>query len=104
MRPLAMRIKIVAFVCVVLPVFVAGCGTAPLCDFLDHVSPGRMEKDRVAPHGGVCAPGQGTIPIGGPPPAPPLIPGPVPLPGSTAPPPMIPPITVPPPPPPPPGG
>ena len=104
MRLLAMRLKVVSLLCFGLSMLVAGCSTAPLCDFLDHVSPGRMEKDRIPPQGGVCAPGQGTIPIGGPPPALPLIPGPAPLPGSTGPPPMIPSINVPnvPPPPPPP--
>lgn len=87
-------------------ILLTGCSTSPCYDFLDRCKPGHMYKDRVTPYGGVCIPGQGTVPIAAmpapilpttPPVTVPVIPGPTPLSGSgtTAP------IIVPPPPPPP---
>lgn len=83
-------------------VLLAGCSTAPVADVLDFCKPGKMYKDQLTPYGGVCIPGQGTIPImPGPvpilPTTPPIsvIPGPTPL--STPPGPAV----IPPPPPPP---
>lgn len=59
----------------VLLVFLTGCSTAPLADFLDFVKPGRVSPDKTAPYGGVCAPhpgggaAAGAVPPGSPPPA-----------------------------------
>src|SRR5437764_1361020 len=82
-----------------------GCSTAPVYDVMDCLEPGHMYKDRVAPYGGVCTPGQGTLPIcpapavptlpSTPPVAVPVVPGPAPLGGAPAP------AIIPPPPPPP---
>lgn len=88
-------------------VLLGGCSTAPCYDLMDCLKPGKMYKDQVTPYGGVCIPGQGTLPIGAAPcPVPnlpstpavpvPVIPGPAPISGPTPSPAVIPP---PPPPP-----
>ena len=48
----------------ILLLFLTGCSTAPLADFLDCVRPGRLGPERTPPYGGVSAP----CPVG--PPAP----------------------------------
>lgn len=63
----------------ILLFFLTGCSNAPIADFLDLVSPGRI-RGRGTPVGGVCQPdelpggGTGVVP---PPPVPSPIPGPI---------------------------
>ena len=51
--------------------FLAGCSTAPIADFLDFFKPGRLEPEETPPYGGVCGAG-----CAAPPPAGPLVPVP----------------------------
>ena len=86
--------------CVIL---FAGRSNAPLVDFLDYARPGRLEKGTAPPHGGVCTPGQGTIPIVQPNPNLPstpavIVPGPAPVQGPYVQPTGPPPVPPPPPP------
>ncbi|MBI3410095.1 MAG: hypothetical protein HY040_17270 [Planctomycetes bacterium] len=70
---------------------VAGCSTHPVIDVMDYAFPGRVEKGKTQPYGGVCIP-QGPVQPPGPavpvivPAVPsvavPVVPPPAPLPGT----------------------
>jgi hypothetical protein len=87
---------------ILLPLLLlAGCSTAPVADFLDLLSPGRIQIGKDNPYGGVCIPQGG--PVGGPvapvvtvPPGPVIAVPPAPVPAVGAPPPPPPPTLSPP--------